>query len=164
MHATSPALYLARGCGAKGMVKRVTMAVESACELEMIMKDFVSGRLVSGGGICEGCGKRMQGGEMVFALALEVEEIKEFLYCQECRPGDGEMPQGVLSLEPAQVVDELGLDERRMGFEVLAGSLCTRCGHYFETDEWLFVGVVEGLSSGIVYCSDCFRSETEEEE
>jgi hypothetical protein len=131
--------------------------------LEIAVRDFVCGKLVSGGGICEGCGKRLQGGEKVFALAPEVEDIKEFLYCQECRPGDGEMPQGVLSLEPAQVVDELGLDERRMGFEVPAGSLCTRCGHYFETDEWLFVGVVEGLSSGIVYCDDCYRSETEGE-
>gem|GEM_PF-1026073 len=140
------------------------MALASVSELEIIMRDFVSGKLVSGGGICEGCGKRMQGGEKVFALALEVQDIKKCLYCQGCRPGDGEMPQGVMSLEPAQVVDELGLDERRMGFEVPAGSLCTRCGHYFETDEWLFIGVVEGLSSGIVYCGDCYESENEREE
>ncbi len=127
------------------------------------MRKFVSGKLVSGGGICEGCGRRLQRGERVFALAVEVEEIKEYLYCQGCRPKEGEFPQGVLCIEPAQAVDELGLDERRMGFEVLAGSSCTSCGHYFDTDEWLFVGVVEGLSSGIVYCEDCHANEVGEE-
>jgi hypothetical protein len=128
------------------------------------MREFVSGKLVSGGGICEGCGKRMHGGEKVFALAVEVDDIQEYLYCQECRPDEGDLPGGVLSLEPAQAVDELGLDERRMGFEVVAGSSCTRCGHYFDVDEWLFVGVVEGLSSGAVYCNECYESEVGQEE
>lgn len=128
------------------------------------MKEFVSGKLVGGGGICEICGKRLRNGEKVFALAVEVEEIKEYLYCQGCRPDEGDLPKGVLSLEPAQAVDELGVDERRMGFEVIAGSSCMRCGHYFEEDEWLFVGVVEGLSSGIVYCSECYESEVGKDE
>jgi hypothetical protein len=135
------------------------MALTAAPGLEMVMRDFIKGKLVSGGGICEGCGKRLQGGENVFALAVEVEEIKEYMYCQGCRPDEGELPRGMLSLEPAQAVEELGQDERRMGFEVLAGSCCTRCGHYFDADEWLFVGVVEGFSSGIVYCDDCYESE-----
>lgn len=139
------------------------MALKAARKSETVMRDFVSGKLVSGGGICEACGKRLQGGEKVFALAVEVEEIRQYLYCQGCRPDEGDLPQGVLSVEPAQVVEELGQDERRLGFEVLAGSLCTRCGHYFDVDEWLFVGVVEGLSSGIVYCCDCYASEVEAE-
>jgi len=128
------------------------------------LRDFVSGKLVSGGGICEGCGKRLHGGEKVFALAVEVKDIREYLYCQGCRPDESDLPKGVLSLEPAQAVEEIGLDERRMGFEAMAGSLCTRCGHYFDVDEWLFVGVVEGPSSGIVYCSECYESEAEGEE
>jgi len=128
------------------------------------LREFVSGRLVSGGGICEGCGKRLRGGEKVYALAQEIQTIKEYLYCQECRPEDSELPEGVMSLEPALAVDGLGLDERQMGFEVLAGSCCTRCGHYFEPDEWLFVGVVEGLSSGIIYCGECYQSMLEAEE
>lgn len=128
------------------------------------MRDFVSGKLVSGGGICEECGKRLRGGEKVYALAVEVEGVKEYLYCQGCQPDEGELPQGVLSLEPAQVVEELGTDERRMGFEVVAGSLCSRCGHYFDVDEWLFVGVVEALSSGVVDRCECYESEVGDEE
>jgi len=139
------------------------MAIITVAAGEIGLREFVSGKLVSGGGICEGCGKRLHGGEKVFALAVEVDDIKEYLYCQGCRPDEGDLPKGVLSLEPAQAVDEVGLDERRMGFEVMAGSLCTRCGHYFEVDEWLFVGVVEGLSSGIVYCGECYESEVGEE-
>ena len=61
-------------------------------------------------------------------------------------------------------MEEPGLDERRMGFEVKAGSPCTECGHYFEADEWLFVGVVEGLHGGYVYCVECYRTEISEEE
>ncbi len=124
------------------------------------MRDFVSGRLVSGGGICEGCGKRLRGGDKVFALAVEVDDTKGYLYCQGCRPDEKDLPRGVLCLEPAQAVEEMGADERRMGFEVQAGSPCTVCGHYFDVEEWLFVGVVEGLSSGIVYCGECYASET----
>jgi hypothetical protein len=146
------------------MRKRVTIALITIKGLETALREFTSGKLVSGGGICEACGKRLQGGETVFALAGEVEEIKEYLYCQGCRPDDGDLPKGVMSLEPAQAVDEVGLDERRMGFEVTEGSSCTHCGHYFEVDEWLFVGMVEGLSSGIVYCGDCYECEVEAEE
>ncbi len=128
------------------------------------MREFVSGRLVGGGGICEVCGKRLGDGEKVFALAAEVEDIKEYLYCQKCRPKEGELPPGVISLEPAQAVEELGTDKRRMGFEVAEGSVCMRCGHRFDTDEWLFVGVVEGTSSGTVYCCECHQSELGDEE
>ncbi|NPV59095.1 MAG: hypothetical protein HPY75_05465 [Actinobacteria bacterium] len=128
------------------------------------MREFVSGRLVSGGGVCEGCGKRLKGGERVYALAVEIDEIREYLYCQSCRPDEKDLPKGVLSLEPAQAVEEPGLDERRLGFEVKAGSLCTVCGHYFEVDEWLFVGVVEGLHGGFVYCAECYRVEQAGEE
>ena len=127
------------------------------------MREFVCGKLVSGGGICEGCGKRLDRGEKVFALAVEVEEMKEYRYCQGCRPDQSELPKGVLSLEPAQAVEELGLDERTLGFEVEAGTACSRCGHYFDEGEWLFVGVVEGLHHGFVYCSECYESETAEE-
>jgi hypothetical protein len=133
-------------------------------ERVIVLRDFISGKLVSGGGICEGCGKRLRGGEKVFALAFDIEDIKEYLYCQGCRPDESGLPKGVLSLEPAQAVEEIGLDELRMGFEVAAGSLCTQCGHYFDVDEWLFVGVVEGLSSGAVYCSECYESESEGED
>lgn len=127
------------------------------------MREFVSGRLVSGGGVCEGCGKRLKGGERVYALAVEIDEIREYLYCQGCRPDEKDLPKGVLSLEPAQAVEEPGLDERRMGFEVRAGSLCSKCGHYFEIDEWLFVGVVEGLYGGYVYCRECYEIEASRE-
>jgi hypothetical protein len=99
----------------------------------------------------------------VGALAVEVEDMKEYLYCQGCRPDDAGLPKGVLSLEPAQVVEETGADERTMGFEVQVGSLCTQCGHYFEIGEWLYVGVVEGLHHGFVYCGECRESEMEEE-
>lgn len=128
------------------------------------MREFVSGQLVSGGGVCEGCGKRLYGGERVFALAVEVEETLQHLYCQGCRPAEAELPKGVLDLEPAQAVEELGLDERTLGFEVKAGTACSRCGHYFDEEEWLFAGVVEGLHHGFVYCSECYESETEGEE
>jgi len=128
------------------------------------LREFISGRLVSGGGVCEGCGRRLKGGEKVYALAVEVDEVKEYLYCQGCRPDDKDLPKGVLSIEPALAVEETGLDERRMGFEVRAGSLCTACGHSFEVDEWLFVGVVEGLHGGYVYCAECYRTEISEEE
>ncbi len=140
------------------------MAVIEVSVREIELREFVSGKLVSGGGICEGCGKRLHGGEMVFALAVEVDDVKEYLYCQGCRPDEGELPAGVLSLEPALAVDEVGQDERRMGFEVMAGSSCSLCGHYFEVDEWLFVGVAEGLSSGVVYCSECYECEAALEE
>ncbi len=130
----------------------------------MILKEYLSGKLVSGGAICERCGKRLYEGERVFALAGEVEDMKEYLYCQGCRPDDAGLPRGVLSLEPAQVVEETGADERTMGFEVQAGSSCTRCGHYFEIGEWLYVGVVEGLHHGFVYCGECHESEMMEEE
>jgi hypothetical protein len=131
--------------------------------MEMALKEYLSGKLVSGGAICERCGKRLYEGERVFALAVEVEDMKEYLYCQGCRPDDAGLPKGVLSLEPAQVVEETGADERTMGFEVQVGSLCTQCGHYFEIGEWLYVGVVEGLHHGFVYCGECRESEMEEE-
>ena len=127
------------------------------------MREFVSGRLVSGGGVCEGCGRRLVEGERVYAPAVEVDEIEEYLYCRECRPDEGDLPTGVLSVQPAIVVEEPGADERRMGFEVKVGSLCSLCGHYFEEGEWLFVGVVEGLTSGFIYCRECYLSETEGE-
>jgi hypothetical protein len=127
------------------------------------LKEFISGRLVSGGGMCEGCGRRLEEGEKVFTPATEMDEIKQYLYCQECRPDEGDLPDGVLSLEPALAVEETGSDERLMGIEVKAGSTCTRCGHYFEEEEWLFVGVVEGLHSGYVYCKDCYLLEQEAE-
>lgn len=123
--------------------------------------DFVSGRLVSGGGVCEGCGKRLEEGERVYALAAEVDDIQEFLYCQGCQPDEGDLPKGVLSLQPAVVVEEIGQDERVLGFEVKAGSSCAVCGHFFEVDEWLFVGVVEGLTSGFIYCHECYLIDSE---
>lgn len=125
------------------------------------MREFVSGRLVSGGGICEGCGKRLEEGEKVFAPASEVDDMEQYLYCQECCPEESELPSAVLSLEPAVAVEEIGRDERLMGFEVQAGSSCRRCGHFFEEGEWLFVGVVEGLHSGFVYCKECYIIEKE---
>lgn len=125
------------------------------------MREFVSGKLVSGGGLCEGCGKRLEEGEKVFTPTCDVEEMKEYLYCQGCRPDEGGLPQGVLSLEPALAVEEPGSDERLMGIEVKEGSPCSRCGHCFEEGEWLFVGVVEGLHSGFVYCNQCYLIERE---
>jgi hypothetical protein len=128
------------------------------------LKEFTSGKLVSGGGVCEGCGKRLEEGTKVFALVSEIDELKEYLYCQGCRPEDGKLPLSVHSIQPAIAVEEPGSDERLMGIEVKAGSLCTECGHYFEEGEWLFVGVVEGLHGGFVYCSECYRIEREAEE
>jgi len=127
------------------------------------LTEFIGGKLVGGGGICESCGRRIEEGERVYSLSSQMDEIKEYLYCHTCRPDETELPKGVLSLEPAQAVEEIGLDERRLGFEVKAGSLCSRCGHYFEEDEWLFVGVVEGLHRGFVYCCECYESESEKE-
>jgi hypothetical protein len=131
---------------------------------KICMKDFVSGKLVSGGGMCEGCGKRLEEGEKVFTPADEIEETKEYLYCQGCRPDEDDLPSGVLGLEPALAVEEPGSDERLMGIEVKAGSSCSNCDHCFEEDEWLFVGVVEGLNSGNVFCSECYQIECEAEE
>ena len=128
------------------------------------MREFISGKLVSGGGLCEGCGRRLEEGEMVFTPATGVEEIEEYLYCQRCRPDEGGFPEGVLSLEPALAVEEPGQDERLTGIEIKAGSECSSCGHYFEEDEWLFVGVVEGLHSGAVYCHQCYLIEQEANE
>jgi hypothetical protein len=128
------------------------------------LREFVSGRLVSGGGLCEGCGKRLEEGEKVFALSADVDDIEQFLYCQECRPTDDELPSKVLSLQPAVAVEEIGADERFLGFEVKAGSRCSVCGHTFEEEEWLFVGVVEGLHRGFVYCRDCYDVECMSEE
>ena len=127
------------------------------------MGKFISGRLVSGGALCEGCGRRLEEGEKVFALVGEADEMKEYLYCQGCRPDEGDLPKGVLSLEPAMAVEEPGLDQRLMGIEVKAGSTCSQCGHYFEEEEWLFVGVVEGLHGGFVYCRECYLIERGEE-
>jgi hypothetical protein len=126
--------------------------------------EFVSGRLVSGGGVCECCGMRLEEGERVYAPAVEVEDIREYLYCRECKPDEKDLPAGVLGLQPAIVVEEPGADERVLGFEVRAGSICSTCGHYFEEEEWLFVGVVEGLTSGFIYCHDCYLVETEGEQ
>lgn len=128
------------------------------------MAEFVSGRLVSGGGLCERCGRRLEEGEKVFAFACDVDEVKEYLYCQGCQPGDEELPEGVLCIEPALAVEEPGEEERRMGIEVKAGSLCSICGHIFMEEEWLFVGVVEGLCHGFVYCRECYMAERELEE
>ncbi|MDY6796130.1 MAG: hypothetical protein SWK76_12775 [Actinomycetota bacterium] len=118
--------------------------------------EFVSGKLVSGGGLCEGCGRRIQEGEKVFTPAGLVDEIKEFLYCRECRPAEDGLPEGILSVEPALAVEEPGEDERRMGIEVKAGSSCCGCGRVFEKGDWLLVGVVEGLHRGFVYCRECY--------
>lgn len=128
------------------------------------MRKFVSGRLVSGGGLCEGCGKRLEEHERVYALEVEVEEMEEFLYCSECRPDENRLPGKVLSLQPALAVEEIGSDERLMGIEVKAGSSCCACGHVFQEGEWLVVGVVEGLHSGFVYCTECYLAETGGEE
>lgn len=128
------------------------------------MREFISGRLVSGGGVCEGCGRRLRAGEKVYSLAAEVDEVGEYLYCTGCRPADDELPRGVLSLQPALAVEEPGVEERTLGIEIRAGSLCTRCGHCFEAQEWLFVGVVEGLHAGFVYCTECYLQERNEEE
>jgi len=125
------------------------------------LREFTSGRLVSGGGLCEGCGRRLEEGEKVFAPAVEVDEIKEYFYCQGCRPDEVDLPGGVLSLQPAMAVEEPGSDERLMGIEVKAGSTCSACGHYFEEEEWLFVGVVEGLHGGLIYCRECYLIEKE---
>jgi hypothetical protein len=129
-----------------------------------MMAEFVSGKLVSGGGLCESCGRRLEEGEKVYALAGEVDDIKEYLYCQGCQPGDDELPEGVQCIEPALAVEEPGEEERRMGIEVKAGSTCSRCGHIFDEEEWLFVGVVEGLCRGFVYCQECCMSQQELEE
>lgn len=126
--------------------------------------EFVSGRLVSGGGVCEGCGKRLAEGERVYAYAEEVEDIEQFLYCQGCQPDEKDLPKGVLSLQPAVVVEDLGADDRMLGFEVKEGSVCSACGHYFEVSEWLFVGVVEGLTSGLIYCRQCYLMFDDDEE
>jgi hypothetical protein len=128
------------------------------------MREFVSGKLVSGGGLCEGCGKRLEEGERVFTPVDEIEETKEYLFCQGCRPDEDDLPKGVLSLEPALAVEEPGSDERLLGIEVKAGSTCFHCGHIYDEEEWLFVGVVEGLHSGFVYCSDCYQIECDAEE
>jgi hypothetical protein len=128
------------------------------------LKEFVSGRLVSGGGVCEGCGKRLEEGTRVYTQMTGAEELKEYLYCEGCRPPDGKRPAGVKCIEPALAVEEPGLDERTMGIEIKAGSFCFECGHYFEEGEWLFVGVVEGLHGGFVYCDDCYQVEQELEE
>jgi hypothetical protein len=125
------------------------------------VREFVSGKLVSGGGLCEGCGKRLEEGERVYALAEEVEETREYYYCQGCRPAEGDLPKGVLSLEPALAVEEPGLEEKQLGIEIRLGSSCCLCGHCFEEEEWLFVGVVEGLHSGYIYCTECYRIERE---
>lgn len=128
------------------------------------MKEFVSGRLVSGGGVCEECGKRLEEGERVYTPVVDVEELKEYFYCEGCRPAEGNLPAGVICLEPAVAVEEPGFDERLLGIEIKAGSLCSECGHYFEEGEWLFVGVVEGLHGGSVYCDECYLIERECEE
>jgi len=125
------------------------------------LKEFVSGRLVSGGGVCEGCGKRLHAGEKVYSLASEVDEIQEYLYCLDCKPEERDLPKGVLSLQPALAVEEPGAEERSLGIEVRAGSSCSRCGHLFEVQEWLYVGVVEGLTSGFIYCYECYLQERE---
>lgn len=124
--------------------------------------EFVSGRLVSGGGVCESCGARLEEGEKVYAPAVEVEDIGEHLYCSGCKPDEKDMPTGVLSLQPAIVVEEPGGDEHLLGFEVKEGSTCSICDHYFEEGEWLYVGVVEGLTSGLIYCEGCYLLEREE--
>jgi hypothetical protein len=60
-------------------------------------------------------------------------------------------------------VEEPGAEERTLGIEVKAGSLCTRCGPAFEVREWLFVGVVEGLHGGFICCRECYLQEVAEE-
>ncbi len=128
------------------------------------MKEFVSGKLVSGGGVCECCGKRLEEGTRVYAPMANVDKLKEYLCCEGCRPLEGKLPAGVQCIEPALAVEEPGSDERLLGIEIKLGSVCSECGHYFEEGEWLFVGVVEGLHGGFVYCDDCYLIEREPEE
>jgi hypothetical protein len=128
------------------------------------LTEFVTGKLVSGGGVCEGCGKRLEEGAKVYAPMADVEELKEYFYCEGCRPQGGKLPKGVQCVEPAFAVEEPDCEERGLGIEIKAGSLCSACGHYFEEGEWLFVGVVEGLHGGFVYCDDCYEMERELQE
>jgi hypothetical protein len=126
-------------------------------------EDFLPGRLIGSGAHCEVCGSYLGPGEWVYTLANETGDIDEYLYCTGCRPPDDDLPPGVICLEPALAVEELGLDERVLGIEVRAGSMCRVCDHTFYVGEWLFVGVVEGLYSGAVVCLKCFEALVEEE-
>ena len=128
------------------------------------LKEFVSGKLVSGGGVCEGCGKRLEEGVKVYTAVVDVDELKEYFCCEGCRPAEGKLPSGVECIEPALAVEEPGENERQLGIEIKLGCICSECGHYFEEGEWLFVGVVEGLHGGFVYCHDCYLLERELEE
>ncbi len=119
-------------------------------------EDFIPGKLISGGARCEGCACYLPMGERVYTLSRETGGIGEFYYCLSCRPPEEEIPDGVSGLEVAMVVEELWANEETAGFEVKAGSSCRICDHVFETGEWLYVGVVERLYSGLVFCAECY--------
>lgn len=121
------------------------------------MEEYEEGKLVSGGALCEGCGKAMEEGEKVYALSREVDPTDRYLYCPDCKPSKEELPEGVICLESALAVEELGESGEDMVIEVKAGSSCTRCGKTFEAGEWLFVGVVETLLGGFLICEECYR-------
>lgn len=124
------------------------------------MEEYEEGRLVSGGAICEGCGKALEEGDKVYALSREVDPAEKYLYCQGCRPAEEELPEGVLCVEAALAVEELGDSGEDMVIEVKAGSACVRCGRVFAAGEWLFVGVVETLLGGFLLCEECHRKRT----
>ncbi len=122
----------------------------------MEREDFIPGRLIGGGARCEGCSAYLETGQKVYTLSQETGGIAEFYYCQGCRPSEEEMPDGVNCLESAVVVEELWINQETAGFEVKVGASCRVCHHIFEIGEWLYVGVVERLYSGTVFCVECY--------
>lgn len=127
----------------------------------MTAVEYVSGKLI-GGGLCEGCGRRIREGERVYTPKRDVEKKERYLYCPECRPSEEDLPGEVLCLQPARAVRET-TEDSGLSLEVKAGSACRKCGRVFVEGDWLFVGVVEGLHHGFIYCSECYRSLREEE-
>jgi hypothetical protein len=127
------------------------------------MEEYEEGRLVSGGALCEGCGKAMEEGKKVYVRSREVDPSGKYLYCLECKPAEEGLPGEVLCVESALAVEELGESGEDMVIEVKAGSSCIKCGRVFEPGEWLFVGVVETLLGGFILCEECYRKKTGKE-
>ena len=121
-------------------------------------EDYEPCKVVSGGALCEFCGRRIEDWELAHTEAIsQVVNFPQRLYCTPCAPTEKNLPEGVQSLEAGFCIETSPGEGEFLGFAVEPGSTCNVCGHYFEEGEWLQVGVQERIAGAEIVCEDCFR-------
>ncbi len=119
--------------------------------------DYEPCRVVSGGALCEDCGERIEDWKIAYTEGVrQVVNYPQRLYCTGCAPSEGNLPEGVQSLEAGFCIETSQDEGEFLGFAVEPGSTCAACGHFFEEGEWLEVGVQERLASAKIICEGCF--------